>query len=293
MSKRVALITGGASGIGKALGERLAERGVTVVLADRQRELAEEVAASITARRGEAWAAELDVRDAAAFRALAAEVKRREGSIDLFFNNAGIAIAGELVDYEPHAWDDVLDVNLRGVAYGIDAVYPIMVAQRSGHIVNTASMAGWLPVPRGASYAASKHAVVGITKALRIEGATHGVKASVLCPGAIQTPILLGGTFGGQVGRRVPDSVMKKLWDRVRPMDVNAFAREVLKDVDANEPYIIVPRWWKAIWLFERVAPRTSLRLWARFYAKQRAELEASAAAPHPSHTTDAPVHAE
>ncbi len=293
MSKRVALITGGASGIGRALGERLAERGVTVVLADRQLELAEEVAAGIGARGGAAWAASLDVRDASSFRELAAEVARREGSIDYFFNNAGIAVAGEMVDYDDRAWDDVLDVNLRGVGYGINAVYPIMVAQRSGHIINTASMAGWLPMPRGASYAASKHAVVGITKSLRIEGAAHGVRASVLCPGAIQTPILLGGTFGGHVGRRVPDSVMKKFWKRARPMDVNAFAVEVLKDVDANEPYIIVPRWWKAIWLFERFAPRMSLRLWSRVYARQRAELEASAADPHPAHTTDAPVHAE
>jgi len=290
---RIALITGGASGIGRALGERLADRGATVVLADRQAKLAEEVAAGIGARGGSAWAAALDVRDAEAFRALAEEVRRREGAIDLFFNNAGIAIGGEIADYDERAWDDVLDVNLRGVAYGIDAVYPIMKAQGSGHIINTASMAGWLPMPRGASYAASKHAVVGLTKTLRIEGAIHGVRASALCPGAIQTPILLGGTFGGQVGKRIPDSVMKKLWDRMRPMDVNAFAVEVLKDVAKNEPYIIVPRWWKAIWTLERLAPRMSLRLWQRFYRKQRAALEASAEAPYPAHTTDAPVHAE
>lgn len=293
MGKRVALITGGASGIGRALGQRLAEGGATVVLADRQIELAREAAAGIRAAGGSAWAVALDVRDADAFRDVAAEVARREGSIDLFFNNAGIGVAGELADYDQRAWDDVLDVNLRGVAYGIDAVYPIMVGQGSGHIINTASMAGWLPMPRGASYAASKHAVVGLTKALRIEGATHGVRASVLCPGAIQTPILLGGTFGGQVGRRVPDAVMKKLWKRLRPMNVDAFAAEVLEDVAANEPYIIVPRWWKAIWLFERVAPRVSLRLWSRIYARQRAELEASATDPYPANTTDAPVHAE
>ncbi len=76
-------------------------------------------------------------------------------------------------------------------------------------------------------------------------------------------------------------------------MDVNTFAVEVLKDVEANEPYIIVPRWWKAIWAFERFAPRLSLRVWERLYRKQRAELEAAAEAPHPAHTTDAPVHAE
>jgi NAD(P)-dependent dehydrogenase (short-subunit alcohol dehydrogenase family) len=161
---RVALITGGASGIGRALGEELAGRGCAVLLADRQVELAHEAAAAIGAE-----AAELDVRDLAAFEALAGEVRDRHGRIDLLFNNAGIGVGGGMETYAAEDWDDVFDVNLRSVANGVQAVYRGMIEQRSGHIVNTASIAGLLPFPWAGSYAASKHAVVGLTRTLRVE----------------------------------------------------------------------------------------------------------------------------
>src|SRR5262245_52643624 len=134
---RVAVITGGASGIGWALGEELALRGVEVVLADLQADLAEEVAAGIRREGGRATAALLDVRSHASFQELVRDTVRRAGRIDYFFNNAGIAVGGEIADYAIEDWDDVIDVNLRGVVYGIQAVYPVMIAQRSGHIVNT------------------------------------------------------------------------------------------------------------------------------------------------------------
>ncbi|MBC7174389.1 MAG: SDR family NAD(P)-dependent oxidoreductase, partial [Polyangiaceae bacterium] len=140
----VALITGGASGIGRALCEALAERGAEVVVADRQAEEGEAVAAAIRAAGGNAYAATLDVRDADAFRAVAEGVVKSSGRIDLFFNNAGIGVAGEVERYSRRDWDEVVDVNLRGVIHGIDAVYPIMITQGRGHIVNTASMAGLL-----------------------------------------------------------------------------------------------------------------------------------------------------
>ena len=103
-------------------------------------------------------------------------------------------------------------MNLRGVVHGIQAVYPIMIRQHSGHIVNTASMAGLVTTVSQASYAATKHAVVAISKTLRVEGERHGVQVSVLCPGAIRTPILTGG----QYGRKVPgisDEEILKSWE--------------------------------------------------------------------------------
>ena len=107
------------------------------MLADRQVALAADVADAIHARGGEALPVELDVRDADAFAEVAAEARARFGSVDYFFNNAGIAIGGEIADHDRGTWDAVLDVNVRGVAYGIDAVYPIMREQGSGHIINT------------------------------------------------------------------------------------------------------------------------------------------------------------
>ncbi len=266
MNGRVALITGGASGIGRAIGEAMAMRGAEVVLADRQIDLAKDVARGIALRGGDARAVELDVRNAATFNRVVAEVLGREGRIDYLFNNAGIGIAGEISDYDLRAWEDVFDVNLRGVAYGIQSVYPVMQRQGSGHIINTASMAGLLPIAGAGSYTATKHAVVGLSKVLRLEARRHGVRVSVLCPGVIQTPILGGGVFGGHVGTNLIPADVEKLWKWMRPMNVDTFAQLVLCDVDKNEPYIIVPRWWKAAWAIERLTPRLSQRMWGIFH---------------------------
>ena len=185
-----AIVTGAASGIGRALAEILAERGVDVVLADRQLELAEEVAGGIRKRGGTATAQELDVRDCERFDRVVAQTVERSGRLDYLFNNAGIGVSAEIKDYEPADWDDVFDVNLRGVAYGIQAAYPRMIRQGFGHIVNTASMAGLISGGFMASYTASKHAVVGLSRTLRIEAKQYGVKVSVVCPGVIRTKSL-------------------------------------------------------------------------------------------------------
>jgi NADP-dependent 3-hydroxy acid dehydrogenase YdfG len=105
------------------------------------------------------------------------------GRIDYLFNNAGIGIGGEVDSFTLHDWSDIIDVNLRGVVHGIQAVYPIMIRQRCGHIVNTASMAALITTVGQAGYTATKHAVVGLSKALRVEAEHHGVQVSVLCPG--------------------------------------------------------------------------------------------------------------
>src|SRR5579871_217126 len=148
----VALVTGGASGIGRALAEELASRGAEVFVADRQSDLARQVASGIERSGGRAHPAELDVRDAAAFRRVALDVRRKAGRIDYLFNNAGIGVAGEIAGYTQADWDDVVDVNLRGVTHGIQAVYPAMIGQGSGHIVNTASMAGLVATSEAGSY---------------------------------------------------------------------------------------------------------------------------------------------
>lgn len=253
MGERTAIVTGGASGIGTALAIELAAGGVHVVLADRQLAAAEAAAAAINGRGGSALAAELDVRSAGAFRALVEATVARRGRLDYLFNNAGIAVGGFAAEFAPADWDDVIDVNLRGVAHGIAAAYPLMIRQGFGHIVNTASMAGLTPVPLQISYCATKHAVVGLSKALRIEAARHGVRVSVVCPGAIRTPILAGGTFG----RFTPGTdaaVIAAMAEQLRPADPAVLARRVLRGVARNRAIIIEPR-WRALWYVERLWP--------------------------------------
>jgi NAD(P)-dependent dehydrogenase (short-subunit alcohol dehydrogenase family) len=277
---RVAIVTGGASGIGAALGRELARNRADVVLADRQRELAEQVAEQIRGNGGRAVARELDVRDLRANVALVDETIARSGHVDYFFANAGIGVGGEMENYVASDWDDVFDVNLRGVAYGIQAVYPHMIRRRSGHIIPTASMAGLVAAAGEGSYTAAKHAVVGLAKSLRVEAATHGVRVSVLCPGAIRTPILTGGKFGRFNFTGLTEERMLEVWQRLRPMDADTFAKQSLRGVARNEPIIVVPRWWKALWYLERISPSASIALWRALMNRLRAELAASGARP-------------
>src|SRR5262245_57142805 len=131
----VALVTGGASGIGAALGRELARRGASVVLADRDGDLAQAETVRIIASGGRAESATLDVRDAAAFAALVADVFQRHGRLDYLFNNAGIAVGGEVSDLTLEDWREAVEVNLMGVVHGVAAAWPRLVAQRFGHVV--------------------------------------------------------------------------------------------------------------------------------------------------------------
>ena len=192
-----AIVTGGASGIGKGLSIELARRGCEVVLADLQTDLARAVTREIHAEGGSAQVAGVDVTDFSAVQELIAQTYERTGRIDYLFNNAGINLFGHLEHYQIEDWHQLLQVNLLGVVNGVQAVYRIMKTQGFGHIVNTASTGGLMPNPGMVAYATAKHGVVGLTTSLRAEGARHGIRASVLCPGFVKTPILnQGGKYG-------------------------------------------------------------------------------------------------
>jgi NAD(P)-dependent dehydrogenase (short-subunit alcohol dehydrogenase family) len=272
----VAIITGGASGIGRALGEALAQRGAVVVLADRQADVAAEVAAGIRTSGGQAAAVELDVTDFAAFQRVVHETVTAHGRLDYLFNNAGIGIGGEVRYYQIEDWNAVLDVNLGGVVHGVQAAYPVMVEQGFGHIVNTASMAGLIPSAGIVSYCATKHAVVGLSTSLRVEAARFGVRVSVLCPGVIRTPILEGGKYGKQLRPISLDKQRKRL-EMLRPMTPEKFAPKVLRAVAKNKPIIVVPAWWKLLWWINRLSPALGLLVARRMFKEtlQMAEEEA------------------
>jgi short-subunit dehydrogenase len=149
-----------------------------------------------------------------------------------------------------------------------------MIGQHSGHIVNTASMAGLVATPGLGSYTATKHAVVGISKALRVEAERHGVQVSVFCPGVIRTPLMTGGKYGRFNG--FSDEELVKFGERLRPMAPEKFAERALHAVLRGDAIIVVPAWWKAWWYLERLSPALSMRL-AKVSLKRLREMESAA----------------
>lgn len=268
-----AIVTGGASGIGRALSEELAKRGCEVVSVDLQSELAEEVASEIRISGGKAKAVTIDVTDYSAMEQLAQETVARTGRLDFIFNNAGIVIGGPIDRLGIEDWNQIVDVNLRGVINGIQATYPIMMKQGFGHIINTASMAGFMVGPGNAPYTTTKYAVVGLSKSLRAEAAQMGIRVSVICPGVIRTPILEGGGKYGKILLDIPPKELQRMFERLKPMSPNLFAKKVLKSVAKNKAIIIVPSWWKLFWWIHRLSPSFGILLAQKHYQYRQKKL--------------------
>jgi NAD(P)-dependent dehydrogenase (short-subunit alcohol dehydrogenase family) len=250
------------------------------VIADLQTERAERVAAAIRAQAGKATVAEADVTDFAAMSRLTEATVTTHGRLDYLFNNAGIGIAGEARLYQLEDWNRVIDVNLRGVIHGVQAAYAVMLRQGFGHLVNTASVAGLVPSPWGVSYTATKHAVVGLSLALRVEAAEAGVRVSVLCPGVVRTPILENGGKYGKLLQPVSLERQRSFWERLGPMDPGKFAQHVLHAVARNRAIIIVPWWWKIFWWLNRLSPTAGQYLGRRYLRENKRAVEESPANP-------------
>jgi NAD(P)-dependent dehydrogenase (short-subunit alcohol dehydrogenase family) len=255
---KVAIVTGGASGIGRALGQELARRGTRVVLADINGQSAQAAADAMTATGAQAQAVAIDVRDADAVHGLVTETAAAHGRLDFMFNNAGVALAGKTRDMTLADWNRLIDVNLRGVVHGVTAAYPVMIAQGFGHIVNTASAAGLTPTPRLTGYATTKHAVVGLSTSLRGEAARYGVRVSVVCPGLIDTPIKDTMTLLN-IDRQV---MLSSIPLKLHPPEV--CARAILRGMERNQAIIVVTAFAKIGWLLYRLSPALIGRLIAR-----------------------------
>ena len=188
----VAVVTGGASGIGLATARRLLERGMRLVLADVDEPKLRAAEAELSEAGGEAVGVICDTADDSSVAALAEATLERFGAAHLMFNNAGIAGVGDAWGGPMDLWRRVVDINLFGVVHGIRASLPIMTEQGAGHVVNTASMAGLVALPGAGPYNATKHAVVAISEGLHIELEVTGspIGVSVLCPGFVKTDLM-------------------------------------------------------------------------------------------------------
>jgi NAD(P)-dependent dehydrogenase (short-subunit alcohol dehydrogenase family) len=186
---RVAVVTGAASGIGRAIVDALVAERMRVVMADVEEAALVRAAGEVTGAGGDVLAVVCDVSNAASVVALRDETLAAYGAVHLVCNNAGVAPVGPMVETTASDWAWVLGVNVAGVAHGVITFGPLMAAQGFGHIVNTASEAGLSTVPILGMYCASKHAVVGLSEALYKELGPQGVGVSVLCPNLVRTQI--------------------------------------------------------------------------------------------------------
>lgn len=251
---KVAVITGAGSGIGRALALALAGEGATVVASDIDAGAAAAVAETINAAGvGKAEAHGVDVTDAAAVRALVESAASTHGQLDLMFNNAGIAVSGDARDLEVAHWRKVIEVNLMGVVHGADAAYKVMAAQGSGHIVNIASLAGLVPFPSNCPYSATKHAVVGLSMSLRLEGEDLGVRVSAVCPGFVESNIYTASEAVNLPGEELAKSVP------FRKVPAEEAARRILRGVDRNRAIIVFPGYARLAWWLYRLNAALSM----------------------------------
>ena len=245
------LVTGGASGIGRLLALRCAELGATVTILDLDEARGHAVAAEAARRgRGVARAFLCDVGDHDQVAACAAEVEAVAGPVDILVNNAGVVSGAPLLELSPERIENTIRVNTLGLFWVTKAFLPEMVRRRSGHVVNVASAAGLMGSPRQTDYAASKHAAVGFTEALRLElrRAESGVHTTVVCPFYIDT-----GMFKG-VRTRFPALLPI--------LDGDAVVEQVLSAIRHERTHVIMPFMVRTlpamrllpVWAFDRIA---------------------------------------
>ena len=210
LDSKVVLVTGGASGIGRATVNRLALDGAHVVVADRQVELAGEVVTEVKQAGGSAEVCELDVAEEGAAAAAIQAIVSTHGRLDCAFNNAGITgPTVKLLDIDPKEWARVLSVNLTGVFSCVQAEIAQMVNQETGgNIVNTASICGLVALPYATAYNSAKHGVIGLTKSAAVEYGAKNIRVNAVCPGFIDTPMLAEGAGQSQ---EVLDGVISQL----------------------------------------------------------------------------------
>ena len=234
ISGKVVVITGASSGLGEATARRLADAGARLVLGARRAERLDRLVAEIVAGGGEALAQATDVTRRADVQVLVDVGVARFGRIDVLINNAGVMPNSTIDRLKVEDWDHMIDVNIKGVLYGIAAVLPLMQAQGSGHIINVSSTAGHKVLAGSAVYSATKHAVRVISEGLRQELKPSSIRTTIISPGAVATEL--------------PDSVTEadigaatKRWFETLAVPADTFARAVVyameqpEDVDVSE----------------------------------------------------------
>lgn len=199
-SKKIILITGAGSGIGRATALQMAEYDTQLVLCDLNPESVQETAILARDLGAAVTCYTVDVSDWDDMQALSAKVHKTFGALDILVNNAGVGLGGDFLSTPIADWQWVIGINLMGVVHGCKLFAPAMVEKGRGHIVNVASAAGYYAAPDMTAYSASKHAVMGLSESLRAEMSEYGIGVSAICPGIINTNIVATGRMHGATG---------------------------------------------------------------------------------------------
>lgn len=232
---KVVIITGASSGLGEATAHRLAKNGAKLVLGARREDRLEALRDAIVEQGGEAIYRVTDVTDRGQVEALAQEAKEAYGRIDVLINNAGLMPLSPLDQLKVDEWEQMVDVNIKGVLYGIAAVLPTMREQHAGHIINLSSVAGHVVFPSAAVYCATKYAVKALSEGIRQEGGEE-IRSTNISPGAVATELTT--TISDPETAKGVGELYEMAIDADAIARAIAFAIEQPADVDVNEMII-------------------------------------------------------
>jgi NAD(P)-dependent dehydrogenase (short-subunit alcohol dehydrogenase family) len=245
---KIVLVTGGGSGIGRGLCLGLSVAGATVICTDIDTDSAAETVS--LAGKNNINALKLDVTQLADVESTITSIIAQYGRLDLIFNNAGIAVSGEMRDLSMDDWKKIIDINFYGVLYGSQTAYRYMLKQGTGQIVNMASAAGLVDyLALMAPYSVTKHAVVNYTKILRLEAKALGIKVNAVCPGFISTSIGKNAMLANS-NQSWRDNTINMA---AKGISVDKAIHHILKGVAANKEVIIFPFLIKIAYLLTRL----------------------------------------
>ena len=272
---KLALVTGAASGIGRATALAFARAGADLVVCDLNEAALEETAAAARALGQRVLARRVDVASRDDVRAFADAVHREHEAVDVLMNNAGVGLGGGFLETGLEDWEWVLSINLWGVIYGCHFFLPAMVRRgRGGHVVNVSSAAGFLAAAQLAAYSTTKFAVFGLSEALRDELLPHRIGVTTVCPGIINTAITRTARMLGRVNTEDARTALVSFYER-RNYGPERVATAILKAVARNRPVAPVsPEAWFMYYL-KRLAPRLTARVNRSLQARLERQLVA------------------